>query len=111
MSEEFGLRDYLGARFDSQDEKLDGILSRLTAVEGRVAETNGQVRSHRMRLESLETAATDPLKAPAMTIAERRMIARAGGAAAAILGALWAIAEGAIRVWPHVVPAVLALVR
>ncbi len=110
-SEEFGLRDYLSARFDAQDEKLDSLLDRLTAVEGRVAETNGQVRSHRMRLETLEVAQSDPAKMPAMTVAERRMVARAGVAASAILGALWAAIKGLMEIWPHVVPAMLALVR
>jgi hypothetical protein len=76
-----------------------------------VATTNGQVSSHRFRLEGLERDAIDPAKRPAMTVSESRLVAKAAGAAATLLGFAWAAVEGFLRLFPAVLPAVVTIFR
>ena len=116
--DDIGLRDFLTAKFDGITEQhqvisttLGEIRARLEGVEGRVATTNGQLISHRFRLESLEQAAVDPSKQPAMTVSESKIVARAAGAAATLIGLAWAAVEAFLRLFPAAIPAVIALLR
>lgn len=103
---EYGLRDYLQSEFGTVKVSLMEIHDRLEAVEQRVATTNGQLISHRMRLESLESAPRQPL----ITVSEGKVVAKIG----AMIATLCATAYGLWTALGHylmLVPAMFGLVK
>lgn len=92
------LRVLLESNFASLERQLTAISDRLEGVEARVAETNGQLISHRGRLTALESRLLDPAVLPLATLANGRFVGKVLSGLAVAIATLWS-AYWAVTKW------------